>query len=136
MLKDVDPSTRAFETLLHECDESGSIGFDNLPTFILHQCSSQLASAVQEQFVRIIQSKTWPLCSKTSYIISLHKSGSIYNIFNYRPISVTPKISFIPERLIFHHVYCIISRVIKRQQFGLMKRRGTVTHLISYFEND
>ena len=57
MSKDIVPSTRAIENRFLECDDSGSIRFDDLPAFLLHQCSSLLASAVQELFVRNIDSK-------------------------------------------------------------------------------
>ena len=61
MLKNIVSSTRAFEKLLHGCDDSNAIGLDNLPSFILHQCSFQLAATVQEVFVRNIDSTTWPI---------------------------------------------------------------------------
>ena len=80
-------------------------------------------------FVRVIDSKTWPLWWKTSYITPLYKSSSINDISNYRPISVLPKTS-----LNFSYVYPNISPVIKRQQFGCTERRDTVTQRISYLD--
>ena len=47
----------------------------------------------------------------------------------YRPISLFSKISPIPESLLFNYIYLIISPVIKRQQFGFMKRRDAEPNL-------
>ena len=133
-IDDLQVSLIEVETLLLKCDDSNSMGPDQVPSFVLHKASNILAPLVLELFTHILKNRTWPDVWKVSHITPLHKKGPKSSIDNYRPISILCKLSLILERIIFNFLYPKVLKLIHRKQHGFMKARSTVTQMISYLD--
>ena len=131
-LDDLTISVDGIENLLQSCDDSSAHGCDNIPSFVLRNCSRFISTAVYYLFLHILSVAEWPEFWKTSHVTPLLKSGARRLVVNYRPISILPKLFLVLERLIFNFVYPRIRHKISRQQFGFMTQRSTVTQLIAY----
>ena len=64
----------------------------------------------------------------------IHKSGSIHDASNYRPISKISIIAKILENVVTDEVFKKFKRIIIPQQHGFFPKRSTVTNLLSYTE--
>ena len=89
---------------------------DPIPTFVFNSCSGLLAPLVTQLFNAIIQSKQWPDFRKSSTIKPILKSGNPENVETYRPISNSPQLSLILEKIIFRFIYPQIRPMICDQQ--------------------
>ena len=120
------------EKILSKCDDSSSMGSDQVPSFLLRDGCQVLAPAVMALFQVIQKSSHWPKEWKTSYITPLHKNCSTSDVKNYRPISLLPKHSIVFEKM-FNFLYPLVRPLVTNAQHGFMKRRSTTTQLISMF---
>ena len=93
-IDDLQVSLIEVETLLLKCDDSNSMGPDQVLSFVLQKASNILAPLVLELFTHILKNRTWPDVWKVSHITPLHKKGPKSSIENYRPISILCKLSF------------------------------------------
>ena len=59
-IDDLQVSLIEVETLLLKCDDSNSMGPDQVPSFVLHKASNILAPLVLELFTHILKNRTWP----------------------------------------------------------------------------
>ena len=64
------------EKILGKCDDSSSMGSDQVPSFLIRDCCQILGPAVMALFQVIQKSSPWPKEYKTSYITPFHKNGS------------------------------------------------------------
>ena len=120
---------------LLECsDDSNAVGADGIPSLLLYQCSNVLCTPVFELFNWILKNQHWPDIWKQAHVTPLHKSGAHNDIANYRPISILPNFSSILERILFNNIYPKIRHLIKLEQHGFMKSRGTVSQMIMYLD--
>ena len=133
-LQDVTFGVLEIEKILSKCDDSSSMGSDQVPSFLLRDGCQVLAPAVMALFQVIQKSSHWPKEWKTSYITPLHKNGSASDVKNYRPISLLPKLSIVFEKMLFNLLYPLVRPLVTNAQHGFMKRRSTTTQLISYFD--
>ena len=117
------------------CDDSSAAGADELPSFLLHQCAKILCAPVFELFFWIVKTQFWPDLWKIAHVTPLHKSGPHNDIFNYRPISILPKLSLLLERLLFNFIYPKIRHQIKREQHGFLKSRSTTSQMTMYLDS-
>jgi len=80
-------------------------GFDNLPNRLLKNCAQSLATPFSLLFNFILATSHFPAAWKIASVIPLHKSGSLHDEQNYRPISILPSLSKDFEKLIHKHLY-------------------------------
>ena len=132
LLDDFDFTVNDVELLLRKCDDSLSSGPDNIPSFVLRQCSTILAPAVYSLFQQVKNSGIWPSEWKHAIITALHKSGSTNDVKNYRPISILCKLSLLFERLLLDFIYPKVKSQISPKQHGFMKHRSTSSQLVHY----
>ena len=121
-------------TLILRCDDSSSMGSDNIPSFVLREFATILSPAVQQLFYWVTKNCSWPSLWKKSYITHLHKTRPLNLIENYRPISILCKLSLVFERISFDFIYPKVKFLICKQQHGFMKLRSTVTQMIDYLD--
>ena len=129
-LSEVDVSPSIVGELLAKCKETRST--DNIPAFIYKSCHSLHSPVVSFLFLSIIQSCVWPDSWKTALITPVFKSGSPYNITNYRPVSILPPLSLIFERNLFNYIYPRVQYKVSNAQHGFRKKRFTITQMLSY----
>ena len=133
-IDNVTVSETEIRTLLLRCDDSSSMGADNIPSFVLRECATILSPAVQQLFYWVTKNCTWPSLWKVSYITPLPKTGPLNLVENYRPISILCKVSLLFERILFDFIYQKVRFLICKQQHGFMKLRSTVTQLTDYLD--
>ena len=68
---------------------------------------------------QLLESRIFPDGLKIAKIIPLYKKGNINSITNYRPISLTPTISKVFERVIFNQLYMYLdhNNLLSEQQY-------------------
>ena len=116
------------------CDDSCSMGADNIPSFVLRECAAVLSPAVQQLFYWVNKNCTWTSLWNISYITPLHQTGPLNLIGNYRPVSILCKLLLLIERILFGFNYPKVKFLICKQQHGFMKLRSTVTQMIDYLD--
>ena len=67
--------------------------------------------------------------------IPLKVRGKKCKVDNYRPISLLNSVSKVMERLVFNHIYPVVSPQINSAQHGFMKHRSTTTQLIDTYSD-
>lgn len=113
-------------------DKSKGAGADGIPPFFLSSCAESLSYPISLLFKLSLKQNVFPLLWKQAYIIPIHKKGSKSRIDNYRPISILNAVSKVFEKIVFDHIYPIISIGIPQAQHGFMQRRSTVSNLACF----
>ena len=91
--------------VLISLNSNKSKGFDNLPNRLGAQ---SLATPFSLLFNFILATSHFPTAWKIVSVIPLHKSGSLHDVKNYRPISILPSLSNVFEKLIYKHLTVIL----------------------------
>ena len=99
---------------------------------------SKLSIGTHLQFVvnECINKNTFPNILKTAHVTPVYKKGDRLEPENYRPISVTPTLAKIFERLLLeqltHHL--TLNGLINKNQFGFQKQKSCLDTIISLTE--
>ena len=91
-------------------------GPDGIPNIILKYCSETLALPLTILFNYSLKFGHFPTFWKKSYIIPLHKSGSLTNVSNYRGIAKLSAIPKLFEKLITD----VISHKFRSSHFNIV----------------
>ena len=110
-------------------------GLDSVPGLLLREAAAPLSIHVLHLFRSICSNGTYPDVWKQSCVTPVHKSGDRSKIANYRPISILPKLSLVFERLLFNALYPLIRPKISPSQHGFLKKRSTITQLLSFLDS-
>lgn len=113
---------------------SKSVGTDKIPSFIIKGCSSVLVPALTYLFNFSLSSSVFPELWKYALIVPIFKKGSRLNVGDYRPISLLNSFSKIFEMVVFEHLYSTVSPYLSEHQHGFVRKRSTVTNLVSFME--
>lgn len=111
---------------------TNSFGPDGIPNSILKYCSDNLARPLTMLFNASLKLGYIPTMWKSSYLIPLHKSGSIINVSNYRGIAKLSAIPKLFEKLMTDIISHKISSIIDCRQHGFRKGLSTVTNLLQF----
>ena len=110
-------------------------GPDDIPLKVLRECADELAPSLTTLFNLSMSTCTLPEKWKYSNVVPIHKKGKKYKVDNYRPISLLNSVSKVMERLVFNHIYPVVSLQIISAQHGFMKHRSTTTQLIDTYSD-
>ena len=116
--------------VLKECS-----GPDDIPLKVLRECADELAPSPTTLFTLSMSTCTLPEVWKYSNVVPIHKKGKKCKVDNYRPISLLSSVSKVMERLVFNHIYPVVSPQINSAQHGFMKHRSTTTKLIDTYSD-
>ncbi|EDO32209.1 predicted protein, partial [Nematostella vectensis] len=86
---------------LRKLTKTKATGLDRIPARILRECSDLIAASLCLIFNRSIISGIFPDEWKSAKVTPLFKNGQRSDINNYRPISVTPIVAKIFERIVY-----------------------------------
>ena len=120
------------QTALEDVDPSKGAGPDRLPPAFIKQLSASLAKPVSIIFNRSLSEGVFPDDWKIAAITPIHKSGSTTAAENYRPISILSCLPKVFEVLVHKGMYSAAQAVISEFQHGFVKKRSTVSNLMSY----
>ena len=102
---------------------------------MLRECADELAPSLTTLFNLSMSTCTLPEEWKYSNVVPIHKKGKKCKVDNYRQISLLNSVSKVMERLVFNHIYPVVSPQINSDQHGFMKHRSTTTQLIDTYSD-
>lgn len=111
---------------------TNTFGPDGIPNSVLKYCSGSLAKPLTTLFNASLKLGYFPDIWKSSYLLPLHKSGSILNVSNYRGIAKLSAIPKLFEKLVTDIVSYNVSPIIDSRQHGFRKGLSTVTNLLQF----
>ena len=84
-------------TSLQQLSTNKATGLDDLSSYFLKIAASSISPSLTAIFNLSISSGVFPNLWKTANVSPLHKDGSLFDLSNYRPISVLAVVSKILE---------------------------------------
>ncbi|KAI5739375.1 hypothetical protein M8J77_018492 [Diaphorina citri] len=112
--------------------EGAARGVDDISPVYFKKCAVQLARPLTLLFNESLQTGVFPNKWKVALITPIHKSGPKNEIKNYRPVSIISIIPKLLEKLIYDKIKDCLNPLIIDSQYGFMKRRSTMTNLVSF----
>lgn len=130
----IDNQSISLETIVKYCQTiptDTALGWDQFSPYFLKYGSGLLFRCLHLLFDVIYQRGLLPSSWTKSDIFALHKKGDKSKPENYRPISLTPVILRLYERLLLIKVWAILNRnkVINKYQAGFRPNYGTMDNL-------
>ena len=93
-----------------------------VPLLILLSCLLLLSACSSEKCI--------PAIWKTANVVALHKKGSVHNLNEYRPVSLTCIMCTVYEKLIREYILDGIEAVLNDKQHGLVRGRSCLSNLL------
>nr|CAD2125928.1 unnamed protein product [Meloidogyne enterolobii] len=121
-LDDIDFTLIDIVNILKSLPPKEGVSADGISYKLLKNCTDSIAPFLADLFRDSLDSNILPEPWKISFITPIFKKGSESDVSNYRPIAITS---------------CICRRQIKllaTNSFGFLKKRSTVTQLLSSFD--
>ena len=111
-------------------------GFDELPAFIMKQCSKLYIKPLCRVLSLSIRQGVFPNELKLAKVLPIYKSDDKRHLKNYRPISVLPFISKILEKIEADSVIDLLedNDILYNKQFEFRKRHSTTHAIITLTE--
>ena len=119
--------------ILEKLDEHGSVDPNGLFPSFFKKFSKIFAPKLSVIFRKLIQAGDFPFCWKIASVTPIPKEGNSCRAKDFRPISITPVMSKVFERLIATRLnkYIESENIIPKTQFGYRKGLGTVDALLT-----
>lgn len=113
--------------IIHSLKNSKSAGIDKITTDILKNTAEFIATPITFVINRAIEMGQYPDVLKKSIVVPLYKSGDRSLCSNYRPISISPVISKIFEKVLKVRITKFLDKygLISDQQYGFRAGRST-----------
>jgi hypothetical protein len=108
---------------------------DDIPLFILKNCSQQIVESLSQIFNASIQKSKMPSKWKNVIVVQILKNGDKCVIQNYRPISLLSCSSKVLERCIVNKLYPRISTKLHELQHGFVKSKSCTTQLLQTYNS-
>ena len=125
------------EKELKSLKRKSAAGWDDLPPCMLKDCARVISGPLTHPINLSLTSGTVPNDWKIAKVTPIHKSSSIDDYNNFRPISVLPLLSKILERAV--HIqfiqYIESNNILSKYQFGYRKKRSTELATILLADN-
>ena len=111
------------------------MGHDRVPNSILRLGSEELAPSLTTIYNNCIEACYWPSEWKKGEWTPVYKKDSIYEVKNYRPVTLLPACDKVFEKLLSQQVTAFIEPRLSRNLTAYRKRHSTETSLIKLTEN-
>ncbi len=124
-------------TAIKDISGSSAAGPDGMPSTLFKNCSKELAQPLAVFYQKTIEEGILPSICKAAAVIPIHKGGDKSLPSNYRPISLTPIITKILERIIRHTLVSYLENndLMNCTQHGFRKGRSCISALIEVYDN-
>ena len=134
-LKETTP--HEISIIIANFDQNKSSDIYEISPKIIKQAGPALSNLLTIISNKSIKEGIFPDALKVSKILPLHKSDSVFEVSNYRPISLLPIISKIFEKLIFVRLNEFITKhqILYQNQFGFQKNKSTELAVNSIVSN-
>jgi len=116
--------------------KNGTCNKSKIPAFLFRKACVALSVPIARLINMSFGTGIFPDILKEAHIVPVHKSGSEYEVCNYRPISVLSYISKIFEKCLTIRIVHYANRceLLCLEQFGFRKGRNTTDALVSVTE--
>ena len=121
---------------ISELSSSRAVGHDGLPLYVLRSCLPVLGPHILHLVNTSIVSCTFPSSWKLATVVPLHKSGSLDDANNFRPISLLPALLKICEKVVCIQLSSYLSscHVLSPSQYAYRKCHSTADALVDAVE--
>ena len=111
---------------LTNLDKHKATGLDNISAKVLKATAPYIAKVISKLCNHSIKHITFPLAWETARVSPLHKKASIYNPYNYRPISILPVLSKILEKHVFNALleFLTVNDLLFNRQSGFRSKHS------------
>jgi hypothetical protein len=113
--------------LLQQLKPDKATGPDQIPTRVLKECCSELASPLSRLYTLCFSCGTFPNQWKLASVVPVHKRDSKSDPTKYRPISLLSNISKIMEALVKNQLqgYLFQNNLVSHRQYGFRPKHST-----------
>jgi len=113
-----------------------SSGYNDLPCWVFKQCSYELSSIVSTIFNKSFQTGTVPVDWLTAVVTPVPKIPRPTGLTDYRPISVTPILSRVAEKIVVRQwLRPAITADMLANQFGFRPTDSTTSALAHFMHH-
>ena len=115
--------------MINELKPNTAVGLDEVSSRLLKDAADIVAPSLTSLFNISINTGCFPSTWKLAKISPLFKKGSKQDPSNYRPISVQPTISKLPEKAVHMQLYSYLrdNNLLSQKRFGFTLNSSTVT---------
>ena len=134
---DVIVNVQKVRELLKSVNTSKSTGPDEIHPRFLKELADHLAYPITILFNNSLSEGSLPPIWKSANVSCIFKSGDKKSASNYRPISITPVICRLLERIIRNAVmsHCIDNNIFSDSQYCFRNRRGCTLQLLKVLDD-
>ena len=126
------PSVDIVSNVLSKIDEKKAIGLDMIPSKLLKMAANIVTPSLTSIFSKSILTGIYPNDWKTAKVTPLFKKDIKSDPNNYRPISVTPIILKVFERIVYNQLFHYLddNKLLLGCQSGFRSLHSTLTALL------
>ncbi len=130
----IDPSD--VMTAIKEMPNHSAAGPDGIPSMLLKNCAKELSEPLSIFFQKSIDEGVMPPIFKSAAVVPIHKGGDKNLPSNYRPISLTPIITKVFERIVRKAMVAYLedNDLMNSTQHGFRKGRSCISALIDVYD--
>lgn len=123
----LDTDYKEVHDVLFALKSESAPGWDNIPTKFLKLAHMEVIPVICHLANLCFTHSIFPKQLKLSVVTPVFKNGDLYDVNNYRPISVLPSISKILERLINRRLISYLNKyeLLSDSQYGFRSGRST-----------
>ena len=103
-LRNVQITDKDIEKAISTLSSTASAGPDGLPAIFLKNCKASIIQPLKLLFNESIQNSYIHDSLKQAAIVPIHKGGDRSVPSNYRPVSLTPHLGKLMERILKNHI--------------------------------
>ena len=124
-------------TVIDQLPQNKAAGPGLLTTWSFKCSKMSIGTHLQFAINECISKNIFPDILKKAYVTPIYKKGDPLEAGNYRPISVTPTLAKIFERLLLQQMLEHVEKyeIINKNQFGFLKRKSSNDTVISLTES-
>lgn len=117
---------------LKSLDAAKGAGPDTIPPIFLRSCADSISLPLYIIFNRSLTSGYFPRKWKSSFVVPVHKSGSMNDVKNFRPVAIISAIPKLFESLVVDVIKPFFQNIIIPEQHGFMPHRSTMSNLMTF----
>ncbi len=134
---DIELNVTVICDAIKEMNSNSAAGPDSIPAVLYKECSNELAVPLNILFSMSIEQGVIPKALKSSVIVPVFKGGDRSQPSSYRPISLTPIVMKIFERVVRKQMINFISTkdMFNPSQHGFREGRSCLSALLTVYDN-
>ena len=136
-LSDILLNKDVISEAINEMSTNSAAGPDGMPASLFKECRDELCIPLQIFFAKSLTEGIIPSRLKTAAIVPVYKGGGPSSPSNYRPISLTPILMKIFERVVRKQVITFMTKRDKfnPSQHGFREGRSCLSALLMVYDN-